>query len=147
MPECKLCHNVEKHLVDGVCLYCLAEESRAAEKTAMDQENDHNGMIEPTSTVADDFLGVFGVNRLPLPDLSDEKYVATHAGYDIRSKAWKRDGKELMKLVQAYQASIQAGDMDYGSAAAFLNQTKPNCEKRLVKRVGSACLWEYITEQ
>lgn len=146
MPKCSVCGEEVGRLIDGKCTYCLTQESSRDEKARMDEENDLGGLTQSTGE-KQDFFEMFKGTAIPLPDLSDEGYVAKHAGCDVSSRAWKEDGKKLMNIIRKNKARVMAGEVDYGTAVRFLNVNKPGTDKRLLCKLGSMCMWEYVKEE
>ena len=146
MPKCSVCGEEARRLIEGKCTYCLTQESKKAEKERMDFENSMGGLTQSDGR-SQTMQEVFAGTRIPLPDLSDENYVAQHAGCDVTSKAWKSEGKKLMKAINGMKARVMAGEIDYGTSMRFLTVGKPGFERRLIERIGSLCIWEYVPEE
>lgn len=145
MGVCKVCGAEVSHLIDGMCTYCLSEEGAREEKAAMDAENDISGSRDGEN-LPQSFAEAFKGTRIPMPDLGSPKYVASHAGCAVASKAWQVDGAKLMAAIKANYDRIVSGELDYGTTMRYLNCVKPGFDKKLVKRLGNFCLWEYIPE-
>lgn len=146
VAKCSVCGEEVSRVIDGKCMYCLTQDSRHEEKGRMDFENDMGGLTQSDGT-QQTFEGLFKNTRIPLPDLSDEAYVAQHSGCDVTSKAWKADGKKLMADIRRMGDQVKAGIVDYGTAERFLSVSKPGHERRLIKRMGGLCIWEYVPEE
>lgn len=147
MSKCKICGKNNGTLYDGVCAGCLAA-SGIQEAQEAEAEEYGDGVYDSGSqAMSKNIQGLFKHRVYTPPNLDTMEGVAKAAGYDVRSVAWKRDGKELFNQVQLRLPHIKSGRIRIGTATAFLGATEPQgTRKVLVKQIGTACMWEYVED-
>lgn len=147
MGKCKICGKDRGALYDGVCAGCLAASSTLEAREAEAEECGDGAYDSGSHTIGENLQGLLRHRVYTPPDLSTMEGVAAAAGYDVRSAAWKRDGKKLFDQVQLRLPHIKSGRLKIGTATAFLEAVEPpGTRKVLVKQVGTACMWEYAED-
>ena len=147
MATCRVCGREKNRLFDGVCSGCLASQSEHEAKLAEAEEEDAGQYANGSHTIGENLQAMVRHRPYIPPDLSTLEGVASAAGYDVKSAAWRKDGQKLFDLVQLRKVEIERGTLKIGSANAFLAAAEPEgMHKRLVKQIGTACMWEYVEE-